>query len=83
MILSGDLGKFGSEILIELMQDQGFDISGIHDDCGKMLFNEKQKTLMGGSGCGCSASVLNSVILKRFKDKIYKKIIFIATGALP
>ena len=81
-ILSGDLGKFGSEILIELMQEQGFDISGIHDDCGKMIFNDKQNTLMGGSGCGCSASVLNSLILKRFKNNLYKKIIFIATGAL-
>lgn len=82
LILSGDLGKFGSEVLIQLMKERGFDISGNHDDCGKMLFDEKQKTMMGGSGCGCSASVLNSVILKRFKDKLYKKILFIATGAL-
>ena len=37
---------------------------------------------MGGSGCGCSASVLNSFIMKKLKQGKYKKIIFMATGAL-
>lgn len=82
LILTGDLGKFGGDVLIELMLENGVDIQSNYDDCGKMLFNENQKTQMGGSGCGCSACVLNSVILKRLKEGHYKKVLFIATGAL-
>ena len=37
---------------------------------------------MGGSGCGCSASVLNSFIIKKIKEGVYKKVLFMATGAL-
>lgn len=82
LILTGDLGIFGSEMLHELMKENGYDISGKHDDCGKMMFDRTQDVLMGGSGCGCSASILNSIILKRFETKQYKKILFVATGAL-
>ena len=82
LILTGDLGIFGSKILVELMLEEGFDISANHDDCGRMIFSKKQKALMGGSGAGCSASVFNSLILERFKEGIYKKVLFVPTGAL-
>lgn len=82
LILTGDLGKFGSEVLKELMLDEGYNIEPVHDDCGKMIFDQRQNTMMGGSGCGCSACVLNSVILNRINSGAYKKILFMATGAL-
>ena len=82
LIVTGDLGKLGSEILIDLMEDKGYKLGVNYCDCGQMMFRSKQETLMGASGCGCSASILNSFLLKKIKDGTYKKILFMATGAL-
>lgn len=83
MIITGDLGYVGSDILLDLLKKQDMDISKNHTDCGKLIFNrEPQDVHSGGSGCGCSASVLCSYIFKNMKNKNIKKILFIATGAL-
>lgn len=82
LILTGDLGKLGSEILIDLMEEQGVKLGKNYCDCGQMMFKIGQDALMGGSGCGCSASILNSVIVNQMKKGVYKKVLFMATGAL-
>lgn len=41
-----------------------------------------QDTHAGGSGCGCSASVLSTLILRNLEDKQWKKVLFVPTGAL-
>lgn len=83
MILTGDLGMVGSKLLNELLEKDGLNISSVHNDCGKLIFDpEKQDTHAGGSGCGCSASVLCSYILKLVKDGKLKDVLFVATGAL-
>ncbi|MBQ3494236.1 MAG: stage V sporulation protein AD, partial [Clostridia bacterium] len=82
LILSGDLGKLGSEILIDLMEYRGYKLGLNYKDCGQIIFKRSQNVLMGGSGCGCSASVLNSFIIEKLKQGKYKRIIFMATGAL-
>jgi len=82
MILTGDLGKLGSEILIDLMEREGYKLGKKYKDCGQMVFNDKQKTFQGGSGAGCSAIVLNSYIFKKMIKGEYKRILFCATGAL-
>ena len=82
LIVTGDLGKLGSEILIDLMEDHGYKLGINYNDCRQIIFNGKQSVLMGGSGCGCSASVLNSYILNKVRAGEYKKVLFIATGAL-
>lgn len=84
MILTGDLGKTGSELLIELMKEEyGLDISGVHKDCGTMIFDlEKQDVHSGGSGCGCSATVVCSYIFDKIKIGKLRKVLFIGTGAL-
>ena len=82
LIVTGDLGKLGSEILIDLMEDHGYKLGTNYNDCGQIIFNGKQNVLMGGSGCGCSASVLCSYILEKVRKKEYKKVLFVATGAL-
>lgn len=82
LILTGDLGKLGSEILIDLMEDHGYKLGTNYNDCGQIIFNGKQSVLMGGSGCGCSASVLCSYILEKVRRKEYRKVLFVATGAL-
>lgn len=82
-IFTGDLGVVGSEILVEMLRRDGFDISKIHNDCGKMIFDvDKQDVHSGGSGCGCMGSVFCGHIMKKMKEKRYKRIIVMATGAL-
>lgn len=82
-IITGDLGYVGQTILIDLLKDRGIDISDRHYDCGIEIFDSKeQDTHSGGSGCGCSASVLCSYILKQLEAGHWKRILFVPTGAL-
>ncbi len=82
-IFTGDLGAVGTKLLHELLEKENIDIRNKHKDCGLMIFDNKQQdTHAGGSGCGCSASVLCSYILKNMDSGNYNKILFIATGAL-
>lgn len=52
-------------------------------DCGLLIYDrEKQDMHAGGSGCGCSASVLNGYLLSGMRSGKWKKILFAPTGAL-
>lgn len=83
LIVTGDLGTVGKEIASELLEREGYKIGNNYNDCGCMIFdNEKQDTHSGGSGCGCSAVVLNGYIYKLLKSGELNKVLFIATGAL-
>ena len=84
LILTGDLGFVGSELLKGLLQrEDGIILGENYNDCGMMIFDrEKQDVHAGGSGCGCSGSVLCSHILKKMREGKYSNILFIATGAL-
>lgn len=84
LILTGDLGFTGSKLLYELLQkNSGIDIKTRHKDCGMMIFDlAEQDVNSGGSGCGCSASVVCSHIMKNIKNGTLKKVLFVATGAL-
>lgn len=83
LILTGDLGQVGSDILTELFQKDNVDISGKHNDCGLMLYDLKSQDVhAGGSGCGCSASVLCGHILPEIAKGNLKNVLFAATGAL-
>jgi stage V sporulation protein AD len=83
MIITGDLASVGSELLLELMQREGHDLGKKHNDCGLMIYDrEAQKMNAGASGCGCSATVLCSFILKEMSAGSLNDVLFIATGAL-
>ncbi|MDR2558553.1 MAG: stage V sporulation protein AD [Oscillospiraceae bacterium] len=83
MILTGDLGTAGSGLLIDLFKRDDIDIANVHADCGMMLYKMKEQDVhAGASGCGCSASVLCSVILNRITEGMLKNVLFVATGAL-
>ena len=82
LIVTGDLGRFGSEMFLDLCADNGIDIGTRHLDCGNIIFSEEQKVDCGGSGCGCSASVLNAYLLERIEKGETRRIFFMATGAL-
>ena len=82
-IITGDLGTVGSEILIDLLKEKGYDISAVHEDCGVKIYDgQTQGTGAGGSGCGCSAVTLSGHYLQQLKDKQIRKILFVPTGAL-
>lgn len=82
-IITGDLGTVGQTLLIQLLKERGYDISKQHMDCGIEIFDgKKQDTHAGGSGCGCSAVTLATLILKKLGEGEWKKVLFVPTGAL-
>ena len=82
-IITGDLGCVGQKLLFDLLDEEGYDIRKVHMDCGMTIFNsEKQDTHAGGSGCGCAAVTLCGHIMKQFETNVWKRILFVPTGAL-
>ena len=83
LILTGDLGQVGSDLLHQLLEREGYHLGKKQADCGLLIYDrETQDVHAGGSGCGCSASVLCSYILPAVKDGRIKNMLFVATGAL-
>ena len=83
LILTGDLGAEGSDILCDLMFTEGYDIKARHNDCGLIIYDRiRQDTHSGGSGCGCSAVVLASYILPKLERGELSDVLFIGTGAM-
>ncbi|MBO6015337.1 MAG: stage V sporulation protein AD [Lachnospiraceae bacterium] len=82
-IITGDLGSVGQVALFDLLQERGYDIRGKHMDCGMEIYDPATQNVgAGGSGCGCAATVLSAYILAKLKDGVYKRILFVPTGAL-
>ena len=81
-IVTGDRGRFGSELFAMLLADSGIDIGNRHLDCGNIIVYSKQNVDCGGSGCGCSAVTLNGYLLPRMEAGDFNRILFMATGAL-
>ena len=83
LIVSGDLGHEGASILRELVHIDGYELGDNYTDCGILIFDkELQDTHAGGSGCGCSAGVLSAYILPEMERGRYKRVLFVASGAL-
>jgi len=82
-IVTGDLGLVGSDILLDLLKAEGFDISKQHMDCGMTIYDRNfQDVHSGGSGCGCAAMTLNGYIFQNMREGKWKKVLFVPTGAL-
>ena len=83
LILTGDLGTIGSNLMEKLLMQDGIDISAVHNDCGLMIYDrQKQDVHAGGSGCGCSGAVLCSYIMQQMMAGKLHKVLFLGTGAL-
>lgn len=83
LIMTGDLGGIGSDLLCDLMNKKGYDIYSVHNDAGKMIFDIKNQDVhAGGSGCGCCACVLCGYVFEKLKTKKLNNILVAATGAL-
>ena len=81
-IITGDLGRMGKELLLELARRDGLTLGGKLEDCGCLVFGENQDVHAGGSGCGCSAITLCGYLLDKLSSGKWKRILFCGTGAL-
>ena len=82
LIVTGDLGRLGKEIVLDFFHRDGMDLANF-DDCGTLVYDlENQDVHCGGSGCGCSAVVLNGYLLNGMRAGRWNKILFCGTGAL-
>jgi len=82
-IFTGDLGTLGRDIVQAMFLKDGIKLNERYMDCGVLIYDlNTQNVGTGGSGCGCSASVLSGHIIPAMKKGIWKKVLFAATGAL-
>ena len=83
LILTGDLGIYGKEILKEYMNSEyGIKLKN-YDDTGVMIFDvKKQPVYAGASGPACAPLVTYSYILEEMKKGKLKRVLLVATGAL-
>ena len=83
LIVTGDLGKLGKDLLIHLAKNDGIIFGNKIDDCGTMIFDlNKQDVHAGGSGCGCSAITLCGYLLGQLQNGALNRILCCGTGAL-
>ena len=83
LIVTGDLGQLGKELLLQLALRDGVSLGGKLTDCGCLVFDrDTQDVHSGGSGCGCSAITLCGDLLMKLKKGKLRKILFCGTGAL-
>ena len=83
LIVTGDLGQHGKDVLLVLGQREGVNLGGKLTDCGTLVFDLlTQDVHCGGSGCGCSAITLCSYLLDNLSRGKLKRILFCGTGAL-
>lgn len=82
LILTGDLGKVGRNILKDYMNEV-YNINLInYNDSACMIFKDDKKYYQGGSGVACLPLVTISYIFRMLKKKKLKRVLLIATGAL-
>ena len=66
-----------------MAESKGYNIKNNYNDCGVLIFDkESQDVHSGGSGCGCCATVFCGYLFNMLKQKKYKRILLMATGAL-
>ena len=82
-VFTGDLGALGHDILQDMLQKDGLHPGAKYMDCGVLIYDLRtQDVHSGGSGCGCSASVLCGHIIPAMTRGVWTRVLFAATGAL-
>ncbi|SHF55020.1 stage V sporulation protein AD [Desulfofundulus australicus DSM 11792] len=82
LFITGDLGTYGRELALKLMQQKGYDISDRFSDCGILIYSPEQDAHAGGSGCACAGVVTCGYLIQEIKAGRLKRILGVATGAL-
>lgn len=83
LILTGDLGRYGKDILKDyLVNEYGVEANNL-DDSACMIYDlDKQNVYAGGSGPACLPLVTYGYILNQMNKKRLKRVLLVATGAL-
>lgn len=83
LILTGDLGKYGMEIFKEVCdKEYNIKLGENYNDTGVMIYDYKENIYAGGSGPSCMPLTVYSSIIPKMKERLIKKVLLIATGAL-
>lgn len=83
LIVTGDLGWIGRNLLLELFERAGIDLPPEKlVDCGASLYAREQDAHAGGSGCGCVASVSCGWIMKRMEQGELHRVLLSGSGAM-
>ncbi len=82
LIVTGDLGQVGKQVLEDLLQRKGYNLGQLYDDCGAMLYYQHQQVDAGGSGCACSAIGVLGHLWRRMQKKELNRVLLVATGAM-
>ena len=83
LILTGDLGRYGKDILKDYMEKEyGIELNNL-DDSACMIYDiDSQDVYAGGSGPACIPLVTYGYILDKMKKGKLKKVLMVATGSL-
>ena len=83
LILTGDFGMYGKNLLKDVLKDEyGYDTKNV-DDSACMIYDiNKQSVYAGGSGPACIALVTYSYILNLMRQGKLNRVLMVATGAL-
>lgn len=83
VIATGDLGTVGRQLVVALMEKEGYQMDERYTDCGIEIYDaQKQDTHAGGSGCACSAVTFCAYFYPKLLSGEIGKMLFIPTGAL-
>ncbi len=83
LILTGDLGMYGKDILKDYMLiEYNIELKN-YDDCGSMIYDiNKQPVYAGASGPACAPLVTYGYIFNKMYKKDIRRVLLVATGAL-
>lgn len=82
LILTGDLSSVGMPIAMELLAEEGLDVSGVMDDCGLRVYHQEQNVGAGASGCASSALVFAAQVFHDLQQGRINRLLLVSTGAL-
>lgn len=85
LVLTGDLGVYGKEILKEyLLEEYKIEIGEKLEDSASIIYDRKKQPQVkaGGSGPACIGLVTYTDIINKMKQGKLKKVLIVATGAL-
>ena len=83
LILTGDLGRYGKDILKDYMlTEYNIELKN-YDDCGCIIYDiDNQPVYAGASGPACAPLVTYGYVFDKMYKKEIKRVLLVATGAL-
>lgn len=83
LILTGDLGRYGKDILRDFMKlEYNINLKNYEDTACMIYDPDNNEHYAGGSGPACAPLVTYGYIFDKMRKKEYKRVLLVATGAL-